>query len=429
MRVLFLSNYYPPVANGGYEQLCQETAIAFVRRGHDVSVLTSRSSDGIESVEDEGVQVRRQLYREVDGGVLATVARLWWDRDARARRNCDQVKSILASFHPDVVLIWGMWNIPRSVPAEVEAVMPGRVVYYLCDYWPSLPSAYLQQVQGPSTRPLSRVPKELAARLAMRRLGADRGAILRFEHPLCVSQAVRDLLVSRGVPVENARVIPNGIRVDDFASVMTTRTERVGRGLRLLYAGRLSSEKGVDTAIQAMSEVADRESEPGVSLDIVGGGRDGYVRELKTLVGHLGVGEHVHFREPVPRTEMPVLLAAYDALLFTSTWPEPSARTVMEAMAAGLVVVGTTTGATGEILVNMETGLTFAAGDSADLAAQIQRLRENPDWRGHLTTNAWSRVAEKYSFKRMADDLEQYLRGVVDGLSRSRAAEFASDSD
>ena len=41
MRILFLSNFYPPVSRGGYEQWCQEVADGLVARGHEVTVLTS----------------------------------------------------------------------------------------------------------------------------------------------------------------------------------------------------------------------------------------------------------------------------------------------------------------------------------------------------------------------------------------------------
>lgn len=54
------------------------------------------------------------------------------------------------------------------------------------------------------------------------------------------------------------------------------------------------------------------------------------------------------------------------------------AATVLEGMATGLPVIGALTGGTGEILVEGETGLTFAAGDSEGLARQIRRLAEEP---------------------------------------------------
>src|SRR5207302_2996065 len=121
--------------------------------------------------------------------------------------------------------------------------------------------------------------------------------------------------------------------------------------LKLLYAGRLTRTKGVHTAIRAMALLAREATAVPVSLDIVGGGDTGYERALRSLVDEHDLGDRVHFRGGVSRPEMPRILEQYDALLLLSEWQEPFARIVLEAMAAGLVVVGTTTGGTREILV------------------------------------------------------------------------------
>ena len=65
MRILFLSNLYPPWELGGYEQWCQEVATHLVDRGHDVSVLTSRH--GVQSACENGVPyVTRTLHLQTN---------------------------------------------------------------------------------------------------------------------------------------------------------------------------------------------------------------------------------------------------------------------------------------------------------------------------------------------------------------------------
>ena len=89
----------------------------------------------------------------------------------------------------------------------MEKLLPGKVVYYLCDYWLTLPSAYVQRFQTPARRWTTQAPKWLLAKLFLGRLQVERPVPLRLEHPICVSQTVRDLLVEQGIPVEHARIV------------------------------------------------------------------------------------------------------------------------------------------------------------------------------------------------------------------------------
>lgn len=183
--------------------------------------------------------------------------------------------------------------------------------------------------------------------------------------------------------------------------------------MKLLYAGRLSREKGVHTAVRALARVAQSEDMDAIGLDIVGAGSDEYEQELKVLVTQLGLSTVVTFRGAVPRAEMPQVLARYDALLFPSEWEEPFARIVLEAMASGLVVIGTSTGGTGEVLVHNETGLTFPPGDATALATEISRLRNDPALGQRLRDAGRERLTHEFTFERMVDQLETVLQEIA----------------
>ena len=64
MRILFLSNFYPPIRAGGYAQLCQEVAWNLQERGHVINVLTSNYKR--EQAPEGERQVLRNLYLEND---------------------------------------------------------------------------------------------------------------------------------------------------------------------------------------------------------------------------------------------------------------------------------------------------------------------------------------------------------------------------
>jgi glycogen synthase len=422
MRVLFLTNLYPPVSLGGYEQWCQEVAQALVRRGHQLCVLTTRSPSGNREYESTGVRVCRTLQPEVEHGLVHTTLRLLAHHRDSERENLEQVNELVARFRPEVAVIWGMWNIPRSVPALVERLLPGAVAYYLMDYWLSLPSAYVQRWQVSSRRKLTQLPKRLLAKYFLSRLAKEPLVQLETEHPICVSRAVRRLLVETGVAVGHARVIYGGIQADNFLALRGSGNRANPRHLRLLYLGRLEPEKGVHTAIKAVSRLilANRST---VTLDLFGRGDPDYVAKLQRLVKQNHLEGHVFLRGYVLHNQVPTVLAEHDTLIFPSEWEEPFARTILEAMAAGLVVIGTTTGGSGEILVEDRTGLTFPAGDAGLLASQIQQLQSDPTLQKRLAEAGQRCVVENFSFTRMVDQLEEAIQhhspGNITGLATS----------
>lgn len=417
MKILFVSNLFPPYGRGGYEQWCEEVALALAARSHNVAVLTastgaaeSASSTAGSSTPASPITVYRLLHSQVEGGLAQTTLRLLRQPRRFEEENVGYTRAVIDQFEPDAVLIWGMWNIDRSVPQQIEAALGSRVAYYFCDYWPTLPSAYIQRFQEPARHAQMQQFKSLIGRYFLPRLGQDSPVPLHFEHPICVSRAVRDILVAGGAAVEHAKVVYGGTAVEEFdISRLQAASDSSGGGsLRLLYMGRLEPIKGVHTVIEALARLDDS-----VSLNILGAGDPDYTAALQTAVAHAGMEGRVHFLGAAKRAEVPQVLAQHDVLLFPSEWNEPFARSVLEGMAAGLVVVGTTTGGTGEILVDGKTGLTFAAGDDMQLASQIQRLVADPGLRRRLAQAGRQIVRQNYTLGRMVDELEAELQTVA----------------
>ena len=405
MRVLFVTNYYPPSALGGYEMWCQEVAQRLTARGHRVVVVTS--DDGRASAIEDGVEVRRALDLEVRGGTLSTLRRAS-SRQERATGNVKTLDSILDETQPDAALMWGMWNLPRETARAVEARLDSRVAYYFCDYWTTLPSSYLQQLSAPARTLPGRLSKKAAAFPLLRSLRAEAPVALALEHPVCTSHAVKRILLREGVAIPHAEVIHGGICTERFHP---ERSRAAGDRLRLVYLGRITADKGVQTAVEAMRIAA--EAGTNTTLDIYGRGEEAFVEGLKAEVKRNGLSRAVSFRGSVTASSTAALLRSYDGLVFPSEWDEPFARTVLEAMASGLAVIGTTTGGTGEILQDGETGLTFEAGDAASLAGAITKLARDPALADRLRAAARQVVAEGYDLSRMVDQLEQKLISIA----------------
>lgn len=408
MRILFISAFYPPYVVGGWEQLVADINGCLQVRGHATHVLTSRF--GIEQAAAEN-GVTRVLHLESD--VQHYRPSRFIGHKQRLRQNQLQTEVMIKSFLPDVVFVHVMWNLTWGVPWVAERLLPGRVVYYIANDWPYAPDPHTAYWHVPARRPFTSLVKQLLAPLPLRIARQERAAFgLQFEHVLCVSQAVKDNLIARGsVAAGRMNVVHNGVEVERFLPRSVWKDGKAG--LALLYAGSITPHKGVHTAIAALAHLTeDNEANP-VTLTIVGSGQVSYEAQLRQMVAEAGLGERVFFRPRVSREQMPALLQQFDALLLPSIWEEPLSRVMQEAMASGLIVIGTATGGTGEALVHGQTGLVFPPDDAKTLAARIQLLVRDPNLGRRLAANGRALVLERFTMSRMIDELEAYLADVV----------------
>jgi glycogen(starch) synthase len=419
MRILFLSNFYPPLRAGGYAQLCYEVAQGLQALGHTIGVLTSNYKQEQAPVEEP--RVYRLLHLEGDLFYYQPLDFfISWHK--HQQENQVNLMQVVDRFNPDILVIWSLWALPKTVAALAGRLLPDRVVYYLAGHWPVVEDMHSRYWHGPARHWFMRLPKRLLGAITLTRLARESRPTLKFEHVLCVSAALRDILIEQGLPLQHALVVHNGIDVEQFQCKSRLELfEPEDRRLKLLYAGQLAHQKGVHTAVEAIAKLAHRPGMDQVSLMVLGRGHPGYEASLHTMVEKMNLGDYVTFHKPVSRDQMPALLRQFDVLVFPSIYEEPLARMTQEAMASGLVVVGTTTGGTKEILVDGQNGLTFAPENAEDLSEKIARLVTDPDLRCRLAKAGRQTVVEKFSIDRTVKEIEAYLQTVVNGAVRSTA--------
>src|ERR671912_407483 len=409
MRILFLSNFFPPARPGGYTQWCHEVAERLEGRGHTVGVLTSCYELAKAPAGEQNIY--RLLHLEGDLTYYQPL-HFFTKWKKQHRENLAFLEQTVKDFTPDLIFIWGMWALSKALPALAEQLLPGRVVYYLSDYWLSASDMHTTYWQAPVQRWPMQVPKRVLSWVAMLMLAKEGQPELKLEQVICVSARVRDLLVEAGLPIQHASIIHGGTDIERFSGVR--KRDYRSRPLKLLYAGQLVRHKGVHTAIEAMAKLV-KESRAGqIHLTLVGLGHPHYEGVLHHLVERRGMGDHITFHSPVSKNEMPALLQQFDILIFPSIYEEPLARMTQEAMVSGLVVIGTTTGGTKEILRDGETGFTFSPEDGDSLAEQVTRLLTDPDLCYRVAEAGRQTVLENFTLDKMVQEIEVYLVGCFD---------------
>ena len=409
MRILFLSNFFPPARPGGYTQWCHEVAERLAKRGHTISVLTSRYE--LEKAPVGEQNIYRLFHLEGDLDYYQPIHFFTqWKKQHRENLAC--LENTVRDFAPDLIFVWGMWSLSKALPALAERLLPGRVVYYLSDYWPVALDMHTTYWQLPARRWPIQLLKRVLSKIAMSMVAKESQPDLKLEKVICVSNRVRDLLVEAGLPIEHACIIHGGTDIERFPDVR--KRDYRSRPLKLLYAGQLVQHKGVHTAIEAMAKLVKELRTGQIHLTLVGSGHPDYEAVLRELVDTSGLSDYITFHGPVSKDEMPALLQQFDILIFPSIYEEPLARMTQEAMVSGLVVIGTTTGGTKEILMDGETGFTFAPEDADGLAKQVTRLILDPDLCYRVAEAGRQTVLENFTLDKMVQEIEVYLMGCYD---------------
>jgi glycosyltransferase involved in cell wall biosynthesis len=394
------------------EYRCQEVVEELRERGHQVFVLTSKYGT------QNPILIENNIYRVLNLESEAVYYRpldFFVHRHRKERENIAYLQQLLNSFNPDIVFVWGMWNLSRDLPRYVESNSSSRVVYSLASDWLIQPNLHEAYWKLPSARQIMRPFKWLAGKFALMMLDrARRQRPLQLEYAICVSNALRKNLLNAGAPLKNVQIIYPGIDLDHFLppknAVGNGRSEK---HFALLYAGSLVSHKGIHTVIDAVSLAVKSRPEIDLKLTILGSGFPDYEKLLKDMVVQKNLQDAIQFIPSVPRQQMPELLSRHKVLLFPSIWQEPFSRVVLEAMATGLVVVGTLTGGTGELLIDGQTGLTFEPENPDMLAQRIEQLYDNPILYATLAKNGRDKVLREFSSNRMIDEIETYLETVI----------------
>ncbi len=414
MRILFITNYYPPSPySWGYQQLCEEVAEGLSARGHLVSVLTSSYGENERNVHAYPVQRLLPLDPNWHSG-KSGLQQFFVGRRRRERQAQQVLQQTCQEFQPEVIFVWQSLGLPRGLLQVVESLPDTPVAYYLADYSPELPDEYIAYWEAPATHHFPKWVKRPLAQVALKLLQHEgKPIMLKYANTICVSEYLRQRLVAPGLIADEAVVIHNGVDLQYFSRGERELPAFAVAGLRCLIAGRVVPDKGIHTVIQALGELADQIPHNRIRLTILGSGPEVYSEQLHELVREQQLQTRVEFQAPVPRDQMPQVMTNYNVLLLASEYAEPLARSMQEAMALGLLVIGTTTGGSGELLRHEQTGLAFAAGNPTSLAEQLYRASREPVSAARLARAGQAVVKTEFNIQRTIEQIETYLLNLT----------------
>jgi len=245
--------------------------------------------------------------------------------------------------------------------------------------------------------------------------GVERGLARASDALIAVSPQVRDDLVELGVaPASKIAVVRLGLELEERIGVepgdrAQTRVELGVDDERplIVWLGRMTEIKRVDHLLRSFAAL--RAHGHDVDLALVG---DGPLRpELEELAHTLGVIEACHFLGY--RGDVGRYYAAADIVALSSA-NEGTPVSIIEAQAAARPVVSTDVGGVRDVVIDEETGFLVPRGDTDAFTDRLEALIADPTLRDVFGTRGRERVMERYSVRRLVDDVDRLYRTLLD---------------
>lgn len=229
-----------------------------------------------------------------------------------------------------------------------------------------------------------------------------------------VSEALQEIVTNHyGQSRGKGLVLPMVFGLEDFRQEPLTTPKETKR---ILFVGRLMEVKGVDVLINAFSKFLQHDEFKEWKLDIVGDGPER--QRLTALSQKNGIDHRIEFHGSKPRGELKEFYNQAELFVLPSKTTalgekEGLGLVVLEAMIAGIPVIGTDCGGIAETIIHEKTGLIVPENDVNALQNAMVRILENSEYRDELVHNARTEIDQKYTDESLSNTMKQWY-GVVE---------------
>lgn len=401
MRILVVTNLYPPDVIGGYEMKCIEAVEALEARGHDVLVVTSIPRWPVDVPAGvERVLTLADVYdvsgRHSDSSVTRRL------NHARANfvsaDNVYRLTRAVEAFKPDVAYLWNMVGIGGlGLVAGIQYLgvpwvwqLFDTVPLVLCEFEgavvPGLAREFEQRIEG------------------------------RF---LACSQRLVDEIDEGGIHLDGGvELVPMWIAGE---KPPVRQSYFKGGHLRLIFAGRVTDYKGIPIIIEAAAQLI-REGHANFSVDIFGhvSAADMF---LKGLVHEHALQGIVTFKGLRPASDLAAMYGEYDLFAFPTWSHEPFAFAPLEAAGYGCVPLLSADCGNSEWFVH-DVDCLKSIRAREPFAQQIRRVLTGEVDLAGIGARAQETVWDDFSARRAIDTVEHNL---AEAAQRPRTAAGTGD--
>lgn len=401
LRLLLVTQYYHPEVGAAQTRL-RETVVGLQRRGFGVTVVAPVPSYPLGAV-PKGYAWWRPTRERIDNASVARLPTLAVPGAGMRRRMVGHATFAITSLASlaisdgfDVALV----ESPPLLLAFTARALRARgipYVFHVADPWPDFPIA-MGYLRSGLERRIAYAIEDLAYREA---------AVITT-----VSPGLVELLSRKASAAGRVELVPNGVEVNRFLHDQTPSHMRSRLGwseaFTVVYAGTVGLAQGIGTLLDAARLLDDS-----VQIRVVGEGVEKPELEARARAMNL---RNVVFHPSVPRTDVPLILAAADAGLVIlrkgPLYEESLPTKLLETMAAARPVIVGADGLTARIARESRAGYIAGAEDPAGLAHAIGNCHRDPE-RQHRGSLGRAYVTQHYERRAILDRLADIIAGAA----------------
>lgn len=388
MRILVISNYYPPAYQGGYELSCKETVDFLLQKGHEVFILTGIYQEKQPITHYNGMQcgVPLRILQYIDysnGGFI--------DKHKVERFNYRITYQVVKDVRPDIAFVWNQKGVSVGPVIALQKLHQKRM-FYIGDFWPY---SYRNPGFGSGFK-----------RFIKKLLPFTVGGELLIDPVIVVSNWMKDEIVTV-LHSKRVFVIPEGVKASEAIS-----HDYGFHPLRFLFSGRIEPKKGLDYAIRALALCKTNNPAFDFLFDVFGFEEDSaYFNRCKQLTKELGIDSYVIFKGNTDQIEREY--EQHHVLLMPTLSREAFGKVIIEAMTKGMLIVTTNRYGPGEIITSGEDGFSCDPTDTENLANILLKIYDSPDIIDSMGEAARQKVWTNYEFVSIKERIEQTLINEV----------------
>jgi len=409
MKVLMISEYFPPMSMGGGEISAFLLAKELAKNNIDITILTSKFSGQKEDETIEGVRVLRRLKTGLPYSLKGQI-----DRERFFEKSVLRQSSLVKDY--DII---HCMNTDSLVAIKLKKFSKAKFVMHVNGpsvFCPKRTLMYKDDIEcnkkchgliylncithskyaGKTDITIQRYNPAFIYYIKRKH---DKINLLmkQFDYYTPISTYMQERLIKEGIDKEKTKVIYNILEIEKFK----TLNQQKNKTKKLLYLGAYTKPKGPQLVLEAINGLKDYE------INFYGTG------PLKqALVDYAKKNKlNANIYDEIKYTEVPEKIAQHDILVFPSIVAEAFGRVALEAIAAGKTVVASDIGGIPDIVRENQSGYLFEMGNSEDLRAKIKKAIEKPLDKKKLV----SFVDENFSKDIIIQNILNVYRRLLDG--------------
>jgi glycosyltransferase involved in cell wall biosynthesis len=368
MKILELTNY--SAGGCGVFERAKQESLLLSEKGYEVQIFSSNFTKGSKEIAPEFDKIGGVIIRRFSGKKLGGESYLKWNFEEAA-----------LEYKPDIIIAHGYRHLHTFKAIKVAKRLNARI--YLVTH-------------APFARSETRKSYENIIVWTYDKFFAP-SYLKKFDKIIAISKWELPFLKDLKIPEEKIEYIPNGIP-DEFFSIKPNKSKT--RMSKLLYFGRVSKIKRIETIIKALALIKNKN----FTLEIAGPGEEEYVNELKKIIMDLHLEEKIKFTPAIYdiKNKIDKIDSADICILASKT--EGMSQSLVEYLSRGKIVIASNNLGNADLIENNKNGFLFEVDNEEELAELINGLSDKDEKelneirkqaRVSVEGFAWSKIIKK----------------------------------